>query len=227
MKVSVITPTYNRLPLLTRAIQSFLNQDYKDAELIILDNGCTDDTPLYLDALRNVPAIKVIRREKNTPIGSLNELWRAATGDLICQLHDDDFLTEDSLTVRVILFKLNSYLGMVYGGANIVDISGEKTATAIGKAPDLSRLLKSDYINFTTLMWRRNIPFCFDDDFEFNLDWLFKIRCLKELRCDYVYCPVMNYTVHPGQETHRSRVSGAHDREVLLMREKLRGLYGI
>lgn len=39
MKVSVITPTYNRINLLKRAIKSFLAQDYENSELLILDNG--------------------------------------------------------------------------------------------------------------------------------------------------------------------------------------------
>ncbi len=226
MKVSVITPTYNRLELLKRAVESFLNQDYINAEMIILDNGTSDGTTEYLCNLSN-PKIRFVHRTKNTPIGSLNELWSHCKGDLICQLHDDDMLTANSISLRVEKFKQNPMLDMVYGGANLVNIEGEKTNFCPGELPSLERLLKTDYINFTTLMWKREIPFKIDDDFEFNLDWLFKIRCLKELRCDYVYSAVMDYTVHPGQETHRSRLSGAHDREIKMLRQKIKLYYGI
>ena len=231
MKVSVICPTYNRKNLLHRAIESFLDQDYSDAELVILDNGTTDGTTEHLKHLVDISIaefgkcpIKVITRAINTPFGSLNELWKNCTGDLICQLHDDDFLTPNSLTFRVNLFKNNPNLHVVWGGANLVDINGNKTNFCPGEVPDAGRILKQDYINFTTLMWRRDLPFMFDDDFEFNMDWLFKIRCLKELRCDNVYAPVMNYTVHAGQETHRSRTSGAHDKEMAMIQTKLKEL---
>ena len=44
MKVSVLCPTYNRADMLTGAIASFINQDYKDCEFLILNNGSTDHT---------------------------------------------------------------------------------------------------------------------------------------------------------------------------------------
>lgn len=100
MKVTVITPTYNRLNLLKRAIKSFLAQDYENSELLILDNGCSDGTSEFLKALNN-PRVKSIRRDVNSPLGSLNLLWKEADGDLICQLHDDDELTWHGITKRV------------------------------------------------------------------------------------------------------------------------------
>lgn len=225
-KISVICPTYNREHLLFRAVNSFLRQDYENSELIILDNGCTDGTAEYLDAFPN-PRIKIITRTFNTPIGSLNELWNHASGEFICQLHDDDMMTENSISLRVEKFRENPNLDVVWGGVNQVDIKGTRNNFYQGELPDLSRLLKTDYINFTTLMWRREINFKFDDDLEFNSDWLFKIRCLKELRCDYVYSAVMNYTIHEGQATHKNRKSGAHEREIKMMMQKLKLFYGI
>ena len=55
-KVSIIIPTYNRAPLLPRAIQSVINQTFKDWELIIVDDGSTDDTKEVVE--------KFIKKEK-------------------------------------------------------------------------------------------------------------------------------------------------------------------
>ena len=52
-KVSVLMPTYNRVDMLPLAIESFLNQDYDNSNLYILNNGSTDGTAEYLSQFAN------------------------------------------------------------------------------------------------------------------------------------------------------------------------------
>ena len=53
MKVSVLMPTYNRVDSLKESVNSFINQDYKDADLFILNNGSTDSTAEYLKTIKH------------------------------------------------------------------------------------------------------------------------------------------------------------------------------
>lgn len=209
MKVSVLLPTYNRADLVERAIKSFIEQDYKDSELLILNDNSTDNTRQVLSFYNNNERIKIFNVDINFgPPKNQNFLWEQASGDLVCQLHDDDQLTTDSLSKRVELFKKDPNLQMVYGGAILQNINGDQIGTLLGYDPDKNRIMKHEYINFVTMMYRRDIPFKFEPGLRFYFDWLFKIRCLNELKCGYTPESVVKHTMHPGQETELCKREG-------------------
>lgn len=222
-------PTFNRRVLMNMAIKSFLNQSYKNAELIILNNGSTDDTKEFLEKhYSNHDNIKIIHREQNKILGSLNVLWDAADGELVCQLHDDDQLTEDSLSVRAQKFKDDKFLEVCYGGWHNVAPGGRYLGTYEGQSSNPARILQNEYINFTTMMWKNELKkkFMFDEDLFFQVDAHFKIRCAMETTMTCVEGPVMFYLIHPNQETNRMRSEGKLDQENALMRNKLKKIYG-
>jgi len=227
MKVSVIMPTYNRLSLLKRAVLSFLDQDYVNSELIILNNGSNDGTKEYLASIKN-PRVIVYNRPLNKVKGVLNDLWELADGDLICQLHDDDELTKKSLSSRVKMFNNDKYLEVCYGGWINQKIDKTILGTFKGQSSNPSRILSNEYINFTTMMWKNSLKrkFMFDNELEFNGDSLFKIRCAMECTMTCIEEPVMKYTIHNGQETIRNRASGSHEPEMRDVRTKVKQIYG-
>lgn len=227
MLVSVILPTYNRFELLKMAINSFLNQSYDNAELIIFDNGSTDGTNEWLNKNYVRGNVKIIRSYFNKPV-PLNNIWKNyCNGELICQLHDDDELTYHSLKDRVRIFMNHSETEVVYGGVIEQNIRGEWLRDITAQPIDKDRILTDEYINFTTIMWRKSVmeKFMFDSDLEYYADWFFKIRCLQECKVAYTPSAVMKYTIHSGQESVRLRGSGAKEEKI--MREKIKKLYGV
>lgn len=215
MKVSVLMPTYNREDMLKKAVQSFIDQDYENAELIILNNGSTDNTSEVIKSFTD-QRIKYLHCVTNIkPPKNLNYLWDFASGELICQLHDDDQLTKESLSTRVKKFHDNSSVQVVYGGW----ITGDRIYP--GLPPDKERILREEYINFTTMMYRTDLKYRLDEDFEYYFDWYFKIKCLKNCVVDYVKEPVMKYQIHSGQESIKCRREGKNAIEERLMRSKL------
>lgn len=233
MQVTVLMATYNRasiivkgISLLERAIISFLSQDYQKSNLVIYNDASTDNTIEILKKFEGHPRIEIFNGTENKlPPNNWNWIWDKAKGDLICQLHDDDELTADSLTLRVNKFINNPELQVVYGGVFTQDLDATYKHTHLGQAPDIERILREEYINFVTLMYRPNIPFRFDGELRYYFDWLFKIRCLKECKVDYVPDPVMLYTVHTGQETMKCRRENMNEPDEKLMRQKLSELY--
>lgn len=228
MKVSVLLPTYNRampingVPLIERSIQSFLKQDYENSELIILDDLSTDNTKQILKKFEGHSRISIFYSDNNKkPPNNQNWLWAKATGELVCQLHDDDEMTPNGLSLRVAEFKRDRSIQVVYGGWHTQNLAGSHSGTYQGQMPDASRILKEEYINFTTLMYVRNLPFRFDSELRYYFDWLFKIRCLNECKASYVPEPVMIHTVHHGQETARCRQEKANEPQEIIMRAKL------
>jgi glycosyltransferase involved in cell wall biosynthesis len=88
--VSVVTPTYNRAPLLPRAVQSVLGQDYRDLELLVVDDGSTDETPRVMAGFTD-PRLRYTRFETNRGSGAArSEGVAQARGELVAFLDSDD-----------------------------------------------------------------------------------------------------------------------------------------
>lgn len=100
MKVSVIIPTYNRASYLPRAVYSVLNQSYRDLELIIVDDGSTDNTRDFLKTLDD-PRVKIIYQENRGVSAARNRGIYESSGELIGLLDSDDQWLEDKLKIHL------------------------------------------------------------------------------------------------------------------------------
>lgn len=91
--ISVYIPTYNRLELLKRAVQSVQNQTYKNFEIIIVDDNSSDGTQDFLVGLAKVDSrIRYFFKDKNSgACVSRNIAINFAQGELITGLDDDDY----------------------------------------------------------------------------------------------------------------------------------------
>lgn len=115
--ISVIIPTYNRAHLLGRAIQSVLEQTYRDFEIIVVDDGSTDNTEEVVKSF-NDERIRYIRRERNKGgAAARNTGIKAARGEYIAFQDSDDEWSPQKLEKQMAVFKrapLN--VGVVYTG---------------------------------------------------------------------------------------------------------------
>jgi hypothetical protein len=85
--VSVIIPTYNRACLVKEAIESVRSQTWKSVEIIVVDDGSTDNTRQVVEA---VPNILYLRQERRGQAAARNLGLRHAKGSYICSLDSDD-----------------------------------------------------------------------------------------------------------------------------------------
>lgn len=119
--VSVIIPTFNREKLLQRAINSVLKQDFKDWELIIVDDGSSDNTfdlvNSYLMICENIRFIKHSNRK--LPL-SLNAGILLSVGKYICFLGSDDEYKSSYIKERVKFMNENPNVDLIHGGAEII-----------------------------------------------------------------------------------------------------------
>jgi len=95
--VSVIIPTYNRAQLVGRAIQSALNQTYQDFEIIVVDDGSTDNTEEAMKGFGD-ERIRYIRHKENSGSSAApgNTAIRTARGEYIAFQDSDDELCRRS-----------------------------------------------------------------------------------------------------------------------------------
>ncbi|MBO6012987.1 MAG: glycosyltransferase, partial [Bacteroidales bacterium] len=102
MKVSIVTTCFNREATIGHAIRSVMSQTYPDIEHIVVDGASTDGT---LEEIKkcNSPRIAVLISEKDHGCyEALNKGLRAATGDIVCWLHSDDFYFSDDVIAHVV-----------------------------------------------------------------------------------------------------------------------------
>jgi glycosyltransferase involved in cell wall biosynthesis len=92
MKISVLLPAYNCEKYITEAVNSILGQTFRDFELIIIDDGSTDDTrKILLDLARKDRRIKLILSRKNKGIvHSMNLAVKKARGKYLARMDADD-----------------------------------------------------------------------------------------------------------------------------------------
>ena len=95
--VSVVIPTYNRGHLIERAVNSALKQTYQYIEVIVVDDGSTDNTKDVMKQLTN-ERVKYIREEKNRGACHARNLGiQASQGEFVSFLDSDDFWSDDKL----------------------------------------------------------------------------------------------------------------------------------
>ncbi|MFC1826131.1 glycosyltransferase family 2 protein [Thermodesulfobacteriota bacterium] len=104
-QVSVIIPTYNRALMLKEAIDSVLAQDFQDFELIVVDDGSTDQTSEILNAYRE--DITVLHQHNQGVSSARNAGVTAASGSLVAFLDSDDLWLPRKLSHQIDFFIAN------------------------------------------------------------------------------------------------------------------------
>ena len=99
LNISVCIPTYNQSAYLERSIKSAYNQSYQAMEIIVCDDGSTDDSKVVLERLKSeIPSLKVFYQSNNLGISkNVDACLRMATGDLILRLDSDDLIFPEYL----------------------------------------------------------------------------------------------------------------------------------
>ncbi len=118
-KVSIIILTYNRAALLKNAVQSVLNQSFKDWEIVVVDDGSTDPTHVVInDFIRDGLKIKHIHHTTRQGITkSRQDALMASEGSLVAFLDDDDeWIGKDKLKKQVDYFNYHTEAVLVGGG---------------------------------------------------------------------------------------------------------------
>ncbi len=105
-EVSVIIPTYNRRAALTEAVASVLNQSFRCYELIVVDDGSSDDTAAYLRVLSGFPSVRCLRIPHCGMPGAVrNRGAAAAAGRYLAFLDSDDLWRHDKLARQTALMR--------------------------------------------------------------------------------------------------------------------------
>ncbi|NOX66391.1 MAG: glycosyltransferase family 2 protein [Chlorobi bacterium] len=119
--VSIILPTFNRAKYLSRSIDSVIAQTYSQWELVIIDDGSSDNTQEMLKSyLDQYPNIKYFYHSNRGAALSMNEGIKRSGGEFITFLGSDDEYLSDHLKLRIEYFNSNKDVDLVHTTAKII-----------------------------------------------------------------------------------------------------------
>ena len=160
-RVSVIIPTYNCDRYLARAIESALEQSYTDHEILIVDDGSTDNTADLLD--RYEGKIRYFRQPNRGVSAARNLALSHATGEFIAYLDADDMWYPKKLELQVAFLDIEKECGLVHTEVSVIDeddhivhlrFNGE-TQRVIPQGHCLADMLRQCHIQTLTVLERR------------------------------------------------------------------------
>ncbi|MBP3818119.1 MAG: glycosyltransferase family 2 protein [Butyrivibrio sp.] len=160
IQVSIIMGVYNcssRLTLLEKCINSIINQTYTEWELIVCDDGSTDDTYEILHKFQKRDSrIKLIKNDINCGLAyTLNKCITIANGKYIARQDDDDFSYSTRLITQIDFLKNNSHYSFVGSIADIYDAAGVYGQLYVNEKPQIRDFLWNSPFIHPSVMFRK------------------------------------------------------------------------
>ena len=189
--VSIILPTYNRAAYLERSINSVLAQNFKFWELIIVDDGSTDDTfSVVKRFMENHENIRYMRHTNRKPPISFNAGIQASCGEFVTFIGSDDEYKPDHLSLRVDFMRSNAGIDMLHGGVEVIGHPYVKDKNDLSKEIHLSECVIGG-----TFFATRDVFFDLDGfkDLSYSDDSEFFERAEKKFKIEKVNFPTYIY----------------------------------
>ena len=122
---SIVMPTYNRAGLIIDSIKTAIAQDYPNFEIIVVDDGSTDNTEEVVLALQN-PKIRYHKKLNEERAAARNKGAELAKGDYVTFFDSDDYLYPNHLSEAVKLIEKNQKPEMIYLAYNVMDTNNHQ-----------------------------------------------------------------------------------------------------
>ncbi len=126
MRVSVVIPCFNSLRWLPQTLDSVLTQSFDDFEVILVDDGGSDDLAAWAGELGD-ERVRVVRQDNAGVSAARNLGVTAAAGELIAFCDSDDLWVRNLLALMVAAFDRMPQAGLIYGHYDVIDSEGQPT----------------------------------------------------------------------------------------------------
>lgn len=199
--VSIIIPSFNMAGLAVRAVESVLNQTYKNIEIIVIDDGSTDDTRQRLEVFGD--RVKYLYKPNGGVCSARNVGLKMASGKFIGLLDSDDTYMPEKVERSLDFLQRHPDYGFVHTDTYLVDIKGQiieryqhPKSRVTGKITDT--LLMGNFIANPTNFFSRE---CYErcGGFEESLfppgDWDLWLRIASHFKVGYIDQPLSKYSV--------------------------------
>ena len=199
-KVSIIIPTYNRRDYITTALDSVLGQTYKDYEIIIVDDGSSDDTKEVIRPYGEI--IRYFYQENRGIAAARNRGIRESRGEFIALLDSDDYWHPEKLKRQVNYLTENPQYGMVATRCSSIAPDGTfRKKNRPGKSGwILTDIFKSNFIRTSSALITRkclDTVGLFDESLPECEEYDLWLRIAKDFPIAFINEPLTVYTDNP------------------------------
>jgi glycosyltransferase involved in cell wall biosynthesis len=211
-RVSVVITTYNYARFLPEAVASALGQTFDALEVIVVDDGSTDETPQVAERWRDEPRLRYVRQENAGQAAAKNLGIQLAREPLVAFLDADDRWDATKLAKQVPRFD-RSEVGVVYSRALFLDadgttrVPGTPRRECTPRAGDITTaLLYDNIVPFSSAVVRRSLlqeVGGFDPHLAMAIDWDLWLRLSRLCEFDWVDESLMHYRVGHGDQMSR------------------------
>ena len=203
-KVSVIVPAYNRSDLTVRTIKSILAQRYENTEILVVDDGSTDDTATKLDQFGR--SIVYIYKKNGGACSARNLGIKNASGDYLAFLDCDDIYYHDKISKSVDYLESHPGCGFVQTAIYLIDnddniVGTHSPSLKLATGLIAERLILNDFINNPTVVVRKECfdkVGLFDESIFMPADWDMWLRLSEEYQAGYIDEPLSGYRITEG-----------------------------
>ncbi len=122
--VSIVIPCYNQGRYLASAVESALAQTHKDVEVVVVDDGSTDDTAQVMERFAGDPRVTLLRQENRGPSAARNAGVAASKGAFLNFLDADDDITPEKLERQLAVMEADPGIGFAYCDIGYMDEDG-------------------------------------------------------------------------------------------------------
>ena len=217
-KITAIIPTYNRAHYLGIAIKSVLEQTFDNFELIVVDDGSSDNTRELVEEFSD-QRIRYVYQKNRGISAAMNTGIRAARGCYVARLDSDDMWLPDMLETLAKVLDAHPKIGLAYGKAQAMNKDGEpfsQIRAYAGLYPEdsLRSMLCGDCICNIAILVRRSCfekAGLFDESLLVNEDWDMWLRVALHYPFAFVDQVLARYRYHDGNITNiHSTLLGEH-----------------
>ena len=201
--ISIIVPSLNQGKYISQTIESILNQNLPDVEIIVCDGGSTDNTVEVLKQYND--RIQWISEKDNGQTDAINKGLKLAKGEILGYLNSDDYLLPGSLELLKRTFQ-NEDAEWVSGDALIVDANSREIQKGVRLYKTLLRKLGikplffiTNYLVQPSTFWNRKafeIVGLFDESLNYSMDYDYWFRLYKHKNPHILHETISAFRIH-------------------------------
>lgn len=223
--VSVLVPSYNHARFIGKCIDSVLAQTFEDWEMVVVDDGSTDETVEIARSYKD-PRIKVHVNQTNLgTYGNQNRCLDLATGDLAAVLNSDDYWRPTKLEKQVALLKAHPECPLSYTRGLQTNPKGEEvrveeawSGLPTAEVHDLKPWMMADNrVLASSLVFRRAFA-RFESSLRYSGDWVVVLKLIQRGPAAFVNEELMVWRIH-DENAHLHHVR--HFSEEMRVREAI------